>query len=494
MTRHLFGLARPCWHGLVFTLATSACSSPFYERGQGQLLAPGLETEVRHWAGSMLTGERSDVTLNADPTTAAIVELRLYAIEKRPEALEFEPLANRTKLVLDIDHATPVLPASMLVPGARIGTGEVAEALLAAMQAGDFGRFEEVANSSDPLPLGTSRSLSAYATERAREPDNFLREYPELGSITKRVLIHVQNDEPATPFGVALFIQAAAPPLPSEAIYQEADEGLRPPDAIRPLGEIVMIEDAPSPGKPLAVVLGSPFESSAASCWLAWVEVALPPTAESPASEEYRAAFARAIEALEATTNQETDVEIAADRRVLEHALKELATAGDPRATLVYLASAAGAPLTEELALFASSGLLQELVEPIATASEQLVDTDVSVGWIIERATYRHLASILMEEDLSPAVASALLRHTGEAGRYASTIEQAAASSPNLAAFDAILLSENRIFLEDSNPGARVRAFDWLANRDEAPENYDPLGEPEERLAALTAHDEAVQR
>ena len=43
------------------------------------------------------------------------------------------------------------------------------------------------------------------------------------------------------------------------------------------------------------------------------------------------------------------------------------------------------------------------------------------------------------------------------------------------------------MYLEDSSPSARVRAYDWLAARGRAPQGYEPLGPARERRRALDA-------
>ena len=60
-----------------------------------------------------------------------------------------------------------------------------------------------------------------------------------------------------------------------------------------------------------------------------------------------------------------------------------------------------------------------------------------------------------------------------------------ALAARNLEDFRARVIAENRILLEDNHPAARVRAYDWLAARGEAPDGYDPLGDEPSREAAL---------
>ena len=75
--------------------------------------------------------------------------------------------------------------------------------------------------------------------------------------------------------------------------------------------------------------------------------------------------------------------------------------------------------------------------------------------------------------------------HAGEAGRHAASIEQLTRGVGGRADFDGRVLGENLIFLEDSSPSSRVRAYDWLQSHGHAPAGYDPLGPPKARRAAL---------
>jgi hypothetical protein len=88
-----------------------------------------------------------------------------------------------------------------------------------------------------------------------------------------------------------------------------------------------------------------------------------------------------------------------------------------------------------------------------------------------------------------------LLRRAGECARWPDTIEDGLRRSRDAEALEAHFARENRIFLEDSAPGTRVRAYDWLASRGLAPKGFDPLAPEADRrrvIAALEAEAEAA--
>jgi hypothetical protein len=85
-----------------------------------------------------------------------------------------------------------------------------------------------------------------------------------------------------------------------------------------------------------------------------------------------------------------------------------------------------------------------------------------------------------------PAELSAVLtNYAGEPGRHASSIKEILHGVSSRQDLENRLLAENLIFLEDSSPAARVRAFGWLTARHQAPMGFDPLGSPRDRRNAL---------
>jgi hypothetical protein len=108
-----------------------------------------------------------------------------------------------------------------------------------------------------------------------------------------------------------------------------------------------------------------------------------------------------------------------------------------------------------------------------------------ALGWTLDLTTLQFLGEALNAAKLPPELASVLMLHAGEAGRHAASIEQLARGVSGRADFDGRVLGENLIFLEDSSPSSRVRAYDWLQSQGRAPPGYDPLGPPKARRAAL---------
>jgi len=166
------------------------------------------------------------------------------------------------------------------------------------------------------------------------------------------------------------------------------------------------------------------------------------------------------------------------------------------RPALLFLADHSGAEASGEVALVADDETLAAFIAQLRGRLEAAAEEDVegvdAFGWFLERTTYMWLSSLAAapEAELAPELASLMLRLAGELGRYPDLLSETVAECRALEGLRLRLLQENRIFLEDSRPSARVRAYDWLAFQGLAPAGYDPLASRDERRAALAALEE----
>ena len=151
--------------------------------------------------------------------------------------------------------------------------------------------------------------------------------------------------------------------------------------------------------------------------------------------------------------------------------------------------SSEAALLLEDKALTASAA---QIVEALATAPP---DADTSyLGWVVDRALLAGLAKLASGGEFPPAMGAMLSARFGEAGRDPGSLGDLAAASPSRADFETRVRAENLILLDDASPTSRVRAFEWLSGRNEAPQGYDPLGSSAERRAAVDAHLQSLAR
>jgi hypothetical protein len=219
-------------------------------------------------------------------------------------------------------------------------------------------------------------------------------------------------------------------------------------------------------------------------------------------SEKLQAFLQGALEMEAAASRRASHVQRAEYRaRELRSALESLESAPNRRAALVFLSSATGADLAGDLALEADDELLLQWSESILSISEEDLELLVAaepqgretpLGWMLERSACLLLSGRMSDAALPSELAGLLVRHAGEVSRSGGAIDDVVRASKGTEDFRARLIEENRIFLEDSSPGARVRAYDWLAARNLAPRGFDPLAPQEERTRVLAELEEAA--
>ena len=203
----------------------------------------------------------------------------------------------------------------------------------------------------------------------------------------------------------------------------------------------------------------------------------LPGAVEATDVDVALARFERAHEVVNAIVDAPSQL-----RLEERNALEAIRLDDGRRAALLFLGDRREAPFAAELALGADDALLGRFAARLESLK---CEPGPNLGWRVERAAIRTAASLLAEDQLSPPLRASLLRRAGQAGLFPGVMEELAVAARDVADFDVRLVAENRLFLEDSDPGARVRAYDWLAERRREPEGFDPLASRDERRAVL---------
>jgi hypothetical protein len=170
-------------------------------------------------------------------------------------------------------------------------------------------------------------------------------------------------------------------------------------------------------------------------------------------------------------------------------ALQAMDEPGSRRASLIYLATETGAEVCEDCALVADDATLAQLAqqahERVSATAAATQPTSESLGWTLDTAALSLMGQLQSDDKLPPELQSVLLRHAGQAALGVGAVQELLASAKGRSDFEQRVQAENLVALEDSSPAARVRAFDWLTARGKAPADYDPLGPPNQRRAAL---------
>lgn len=458
---------RPHLPGLVLALIAGSCAS-----------APPIEPpapltiESRSFPGSTLSGpvfERPQ--LEQDPWP---VDVRIACVPVVP-APSGEPLSRFVRHVLVEPRGEPLGLRTELGAGVRVVLG--ADALagatweqrrLGALWPGSSASWRTASNPVAEDPPRPSWDALALTVSRPRD-----------GAAPVELTLSFEGDVvPASEEDDAPE-QAAAPERTVELVVLDL-----PADALQHGVRFVL--PAPRRGLPRAAQV---LELRVGSAW----DGARPGLAEARVRglDDIERSLARAGEASAALDPQ------AAFELERRRALEALERDRLQRSALLFLAGATDAEPTAEVALVVSDPTLADLLVALRDGLAQLPTAPESAddfGWFLERVTYRWLARRALDPavGLEPELHAALLRHAGELGRYPDLVLETVARCSGQADLRLRIQQENQVFLEDSHPAARVRAYDWLKARGLAPADYDPLGTLEQRRRAIAARERAA--
>ena len=85
-----------------------------------------------------------------------------------------------------------------------------------------------------------------------------------------------------------------------------------------------------------------------------------------------------------------------------------------------------------------------------------------------------------IEDGEAPEYFALLTVHAGELARHGSSLADLAGRATTVDELHGAIAGENRVFLEDPSPSARVRSYEWLRRREQAPTDFDPLASRDE--------------
>ncbi len=469
------GLGRKRWLRLecLLALVAAACSSTG-EREQPPLLV----VDVNHFAGPVLTGPTAEEPDPAATDDAWGLALRLAVLDELPEG---DPLAPRLVIV---EGATEAFVArAELALGIRL------------VPAGEPESPRWQARRLEALVPGATTTLTLA-------PDPLLRDAPRPAWGLCELEVSRRQRDPSRVEVVLGFTGTLTPRADDEEQPGgEPTSGSRAPVRVR---ERIVLDGAPERGgDPWRIALPAPSANRPRAAIL--IEVGLPALLEGEReTSELAAATARANEnvalarraaAVEAARLSGTEgVQIRS-----ASALRALSRRELERPALLFLAAQTDAELLGELALTADGETLADCLASVRARLAQspggTIDVD-RLGWILEASSWAWLAGLAREAEqgaaLPPELSGLLLRLAGEAGRYPDLLLDAQAESAGAGALRVRIERENLIFLEDSDPAARVRAYDWLAVRGLAPEGFDPLASANERRAVLARLEQAA--
>ncbi len=167
-------------------------------------------------------------------------------------------------------------------------------------------------------------------------------------------------------------------------------------------------------------------------------------------------------------------------------AMRALDDPASRRAGLAFLCRRVHAPICEDFALVGDDAALDAVVSKIKNATNKsTIATSDALGWMFDSSALGVAADLQSQDKLPPELLALLIRHTGQVGMNSGSVAELLGATKSRKEFDARVLAENLIYLEDSSPAARVRASDWLAAQGKSVAGYDPLAPPRQRQDAL---------
>lgn len=485
--RRLFALC-----GWLIGLA-SGCATP---QAPPMLTVPPVSVSVDHYLGSPLTGPLDNPPAVTSPKDAYAITATFIALDRMPTGEMRWSLASQARIIAVTRSGLPVQSSARLAAGVRGADGDDATALRASLFDGtgvhSFGRAVPVTILHGALPTGAT---SRFALAEQINVTRFVLGQP----VRRRVELSIYRPTTNAPVQIALVLEdLLAPLVPLDNTKAKTDDPEHAKDApitrpkpapvAVPVQELALLDRPAFTGHDsFALLVPYRFGNSESRVIAILIEID-----KGSIDDAHQRAFATAMDEIAAARK------LAATRPYshpldnpewpgLLTALDAMAKPHTPRPPMVFLASQTGVEIFEDIALVGDDALRRELADKIFKAlgvPVSIRSTDV-LAWTLEHASYEILSEHSAVEALPGELAAILTLHAGEAGRHAGSLDDALRTSTTRREFDLRLIAENYIYLEDSSPASRVRAFDWLYARGRAPAGFDPLGPAKERRAAL---------
>jgi hypothetical protein len=454
----------------TLSLALSGCAS------QKPPPAPKVQLGVDHFTGSVLSGPSTRPAEIADPSTALWVQVKLLAVQGASIS-EMAPIGSRVKLIASSRGGEPILPSGILTRGTRWAENDDVAKIESKLTAGRDPAAQVIGEQQFIVPRSVTASIDLTDGETPAGNPRMLR-----------LLMHQPAADPASlELALAVLDDYTAPQESSDE-PAASSATTRPSPQPQYLREVAVLREIPANDPVQAAVL-VPF---AFSDGLHHSMLALIHVSRGVSGPDVDAAIARCNEDLKQSAEQASLIPLMptltiADNPGFDAALAAIRKPQTRRASLAYLAGQTGAAVCEDLALTATDESLEQFCGEMFRLLENMKApyTADSLGWALDSAALRFLGQLQSGNKIPDELLSVLLRHSGQVGANSGSIEEIVKAVGNRKDLVARLVADNFVYLEDNSPAARVRAYDWLNARGEAPAGYDPLAPPRERQNAL---------
>ncbi|MCB9920310.1 MAG: hypothetical protein H6832_18055 [Planctomycetes bacterium] len=465
-----------------------ACASSTREPAAPAL--PVLRASSTWHAGTVLEGgqtrlpslENAANDPEQGPTSrVARAHVEVRWLESLP-ARVLDPIASHARLLISETEADPIVSTVDAMSTIRIARGDAAEAFWTDAREHDIA----IANNA-------GRDTAARAARTAAIGDTTL--VVPRGYTARYDLLVGKSPDASLHFAFDVLPRAGDEDVVRVAVVTRgrvSDEPVTDGD-----GRLVVLEEPLRGTEDRVVVLLR--DPAAVGLEMAGA-LAISLTADTVSATDVTSELAQCTEsarasALDAEQRNRTPSPDELRRMELESAFEALARSdGNRRAAVSSLvrsdAGEPAPPLIADLVRTVDQTTFGAFADSLAASKDSIlqVGTDPAlIAWQVERRAWSWLVARAQAEGFDDVLEAMLLRQSGEVGRYPSSVQSFANRAKNTADMTKRLEAENLLLLEDGNPGSRVRAYDWLALRDLAPEGFDPLATLEDRRAALEA-------
>lgn len=480
------------WAALgCFTLLATGCAPwPKPALLTPLVAASAASIRVDHYLGTPLSGTLLQVPDRVEWDDALTLEATFVALDRLPQDV-MDSLGSHARMIIANHRAAPVRATPMLTRSAEFAQGAAAEKFSADLLAGKFGRSLIIAHRVGVLAPGITARFDATDSPNGQP-------VPIAGVIRRRFQVDlsmpiVPQSAPATaPAGVTVELAVVLDDLalPRGSINADTDDAVLSAAAARvPMlqQEMVLLDPASvADHQTVAVLVPFRFRDGKNQAVAAIVRlrkgIAGDPLFQADcdlAADDLDNAYAAALSASKALPAATSD------SATIFNALAGMVKPQTRRSSSAFLADWSGARVCEDMLLSADDQVLLDLVDELADHVGRVAPEKPAVGWEMDRIALHMLARLQADGKLPPELEAILADRTGEAGRHESALEELLREPVGAAEFSQRLIATNLLYLEDSSPASRARAYEWLKTRGLAPAGYQPLAPSRERRSAL---------
>jgi hypothetical protein len=432
------------------------CVTP--NQAPGPYTVPSAQTQTACRLGTPLSGPRAGDSSSISFSHALDVRVKWYIFE-RFDGAALPLLGSQARLIAARLGGLAVLPSGRLTSGARVQWGDEKE-LTRLLATASPARKTELMQARAALPSGVTDCFRIVDT--AGPVDRTL-DRPEL----RYIEVDIASASPKS-LRIAVCVQDSPDAAAGDTGPYQFETALLDHEFATPTSQ--------------SLLLIIPFKFSGPPNQSAAVLITFSLPCDDPAFKEAIAACKHDLDRGESDIGSGPAWTLG-----LEQALSALDAPRERRAAMVYLAGQTQAPLCADVAAVCDDAMLAEIAYHIHAAAADALKSDSvdDFSWLLDRSAISAMQGPLFKAQLSPELFEILTLYMGETGRHAAAVDEVMRGVTSRRELERRLISENYIYLQDSSPAYRARAYQWLKARNLAPANFDPLGTPRQRREAL---------